>query len=235
MCYLISQRQIKNKHGDPCDCLENGYITYFEKFGIDLIQVSNVSKRPVENMIPGQTAQGIILTGGNDICPEFYGQGPIKKSDYSPQRDSVEKKLLDLAVAKQIPVLGVCRGMQFINVYFGGTLIQDISSQMNIADHDPGKSHNVDLAEDHLFGWSGEDICVNSYHNQSVTSNRMSKELSAFLYSASDKGRIVEGLYHKKLPIAGIQSHPERGNPSQGFVDRIIEAFIERKLFWKNI
>ena len=75
--------------------------------------------------------QGILLTGGHDVDPRIYGEEPIPKCGAAcVERDSMEKELLDQALEKDMPVLGICRGIQFLNAYLGGTLYQDLPTHM---------------------------------------------------------------------------------------------------------
>lgn len=211
----ISQRSELNKYGVRIDVLESDYIKYLEKLDIRLLPIPN-NTDDLEYYFDNFHISGIILSGGEDISPESYGESG---KGISP-RDIVEKKMLDLAVARKLPVLGICRGMQFINVYFKGRLVKDIKEELG--EHPPAKDHPITTLE-------GEFV-VNSYHNQGVSNNTLSPELKAWAIC----GEIIEALYHPSLPIAGIQWHPERKSPDQEINKRIIQSFIKRELFWKN-
>ncbi|NDJ74679.1 MAG: hypothetical protein GYB65_00350, partial [Chloroflexi bacterium] len=108
------------------DYMWHDYIPYLQKFGLTPVLVPSAIADPcayVEQL--GVT--GLILTGGGDIDPARYGQDPHPATArISPQRDSIEAQLLQHALDCDWPVYGICRGMQFINVFFGGTLVQDI-------------------------------------------------------------------------------------------------------------
>ena len=76
------------------------------------------------------TVQGVLLTGGHDVDPSLYGEKPLPECGViSRERDSMESELLAQALERDIPILGICRGIQFLNVYLGGTLYQDLPSQ----------------------------------------------------------------------------------------------------------
>jgi len=211
----ISQRSESNKYGVRIDVLESDYITYLEKFGVILLPLPN-STDDLGYYFDHFPVQGIILSGGEDISPESYGE---RGEGISP-RDLTEKKMLDLAVMRKLPVLGICRGLQFINVYFKGRLVKDIKEELG--EHLPAKDHSIKTAE-------GEFL-VNSYHNQGVSEEKLSTELKTW----ATCGKLVEALYHPSLPIAGIQWHPERNSPDKELNKRIIAAFINRRWFWEN-
>ena len=154
-----------------------------------------------------QRAQGLFLTGGEDLDPQRYGQkntGLCSPPDL--WRDSLEWSLCWQFVRQKKPVFGVCRGMQMINVFFGGTLTQDLQEDRGLA-HPYHSIHSVECIEgsqlEQLFGAS---FLVNSYHHQAV------QTLGAGLISiaTTQNGDIVEALEHKTLPVLGVQWHPER-------------------------
>lgn len=154
-----------------------------------------------------QRAQGLFLTGGEDLDPQRYGQkntGLCSPPDL--WRDSLEWSLCWQFVRQKKPVFGVCRGMQMINVFFGGTLTQDLQEDRGLA-HPYHSIHSVECIEgsqlEQLFGAS---FLVNSYHHQAV------QALGTGLIStaAAQGGEIVEALEHKTLPVLGVQWHPER-------------------------
>lgn len=124
----------------------------------------------------------ILISGGNDIGEQ-------------PKRDTLESRLLDYAKEKQIPVLGICRGTQFINQYCGGT-------QVPVVGH-VSKYHTLqgDWAVNH--GYSE----VNSYHNFAINKDTIAESLNILAYT---KDGVVEALEHETLPWLGIMWHPER-------------------------
>ncbi len=227
MILAISQRQQYNKYDAPIDVLEHTYPQYFKSFGILLLPIPNVALR-VQDYFNQFPIQGIILTGGEDINPKLYGEN-IDWPNTSPFRDETEKKMLEIAVAREIPVLGICRGMQFINVFFGGKLVKNIKEEIT-AEHLPGKDHLIKITNEKIISVLGEkEVMVNSYHNQAVTFGTVSPSLKIF---ATAEYNIIEGLYHPTLPIAGVQWHPERKNPEEEINNKLVEAFVKKELFW---
>lgn len=219
MNILITQRHELNKHGDWIDSLENRYIAFFESCGMNLVLVPNTSKN-IEGLLNTFNPSGIILSGGGDV-------------DLAEDRDKCEAQLVDFAVNKNIPVLGICRGMQFINVYFGGALT-------NINEIDPGGTHNG--VREHPIQIVHQDVRdllegirelnTNSYHEQGVLKEGLGRGIGVF--AVFDELGLVEGLYHENYPIAGVQWHPERKS-SAGALDKVlINSFLDRTLFWSD-
>lgn len=173
---------------------------------------------------------GIIITGGDDINPLIYNEGPLPLlGEVSDSRDESDMKILDLAIKQGKGVLGICRGCQIINVYYGGNLYQDISyiRSNNIYKHFQKNSrwkpsHGIKILKDSfLYEALGENGAVNSFHHQSI------KELGKTLKvtAISDDG-IIEGIESEteKLLI-GIQWHPEMMKESQCMID-LFKMFI---------
>lgn len=233
MNILVSQRHTQNRHGDWIDSLENAYVAYFEKFGVNLIPVSNAS-RTMETVVRSADLSGIILTGGGEVDPELYGATAEGAVSVSKRRDSTEAELLNIAVRNRIPVLGICRGMQFINVHFGGSLLQDLSAIDRMSHHATPGVHEITLVHEELVRlMSGTTrLDVNSYHNQGVVTTTLAQEISAF--AIFEELNLVEGLFHPRHPIAAIEWHPERPKPSDELDSILVNAFLRRELFWKS-
>jgi len=227
MIIAISQRNMKMDKGSNRDALENDYVKYYENFGITLLPIPNVSK-DLNKYFDDIDINGIILSGGDDVNPTLYGSKP-ENEIVSEERDNTEKKLVDIAIEKNLPLLGNCRGAQFINVYFKGKLIRDVKSETGI-DH-VNKVHKIKIIDEKAsYFLNKKELSVNSFHNQGITKDSLSSKLKAF--ALTDDG-IIEGFYHQKYPIAGILWHPERDG-SNGQADRkLIEAFLNKKFFWK--
>ena len=175
---------------------------------------------------------GLILTGGGDLDPAFYGEDPhVKLGRICRLRDNFEFKLLDFAVKKNIPIFGICRGIQLINVYFGGTLYQDISlcegswikhSQEKLFDY---VEHKVQIQKDSWLGSFLEpDISINSYHHQSLK-----KLASGFKVTAIAMDGIIEAIEKEDehLFCVGVQWHPERMSQDNQSMQQIFNEFIK--------
>ena len=148
------------------------------------------------------------------------------------KRDGVEKAMIDYALGAEIQVLGICRGMQFLNVYYGGKIID--LREKNIS-HPAGKEYHHPVEIQNKQGFFGKKTIIkttiNSYHNQGLTEKELSSALLPFAVSTEG---IIEGFYHPALPIVGIQWHPERSSPDQEFNRKLVSAFVNRKFYWKK-
>ena len=108
----------------------------------------------------------LLLPGGGDMEPRRYGQANTASRDLEPERDEAELLLLERFTAAGRPVLGICRGMQVLNVFFGGTLLQDLPGHSQAAGRD--RLHRVRTAPSPLRELYGQDVVVNSAHHQAA-------------------------------------------------------------------
>ncbi|GLI54828.1 anthranilate synthase component II [Propionigenium maris DSM 9537] len=156
----------------------------------------------------------LILSGGHDMDPVYYNEEVLPEGDMPfRDRDAFDMLLIRYAVEKGIPILGICRGMQVLNVYFGGSLYQDLKYNKNvylkhIQESSPGEHvHKVAIEEDSVLSEIfGEELWVNSYHHQLV------KEVGEGLKvtgRASDMAvELIEWRDSSRF-IVGVQWHPE--------------------------
>ncbi len=151
---------------------------------------------------------GLLLCGGSDIDPKFYNEENTASKGINTERDQVEFALLKAFVEAGKPVLGVCRGLQLINVYFGGTLYQDIETaarHCSFAKDD--LVHMVEAVQSSVVHkLYGDRFPVNSYHHQAV--KQLGKGL--VITARSDEDGVIEAFEHTQLPILAVQWHPER-------------------------
>ncbi|MCT7523246.1 type 1 glutamine amidotransferase [Aliarcobacter cryaerophilus] len=193
---LISQRVDYIENIDEIrDCLDIRWAELLYSLGFLIIPLcSSLSNK--KDYIKNLNPDGIILSGGNDIGSNF-------------QRDKLESMLLEYSIKNNIPVLGICRGMQMINHYLGGSL-------KKIENH-VAKKHKIKGVLAEKFNMSK----VNSYHNFAIQSLGKNLEILA----VSEDGNI-EAIKHNKYPWIGIMWHPER---EKEFIksdkDLIIEIF----------
>ena len=158
---------------------------------------------------------GILLTGGADINPLFLGEEPIKElHGINPRRDRQELLLAKLAADRQIPILGICRGIQTMNAAFGGPLLQDIHVPLEGTriKHDQDlersyASHTVSIEKDSLLHelFGTDAIAVNSFHHQAVKEPTPGFRICA--YSSDGVIEAIESTEYKSM--LGVQWHPE--------------------------
>lgn len=161
----------------------------------------------------------LLLPGGGDMEPWRYGQANTASRGLEPRRDAAELALLERFTALGKPVLGICRGHQAINVFFGGTLVQDLPGHSAAGGVD--RLHRVRTAPSPLRQLYGEQCVVNSAHHQAA--DRLGSGLQAVQWAPDGT---VEALCHRSLPVWGVQWHPERAD---GYLDgaRLFRAFLD--------
>ena len=120
---------------------------------------------------------GLLLPGGGDLEPWRYGQPNTASRGLEPERDAAELLLLEQFAAAGKPVLGICRGLQTVNVFFGGTLVQDLPGHGAVDGKD--RLHPVRTAQSSLGGICGEEAVVNSAHHQAADRDRKSTRLNS--------------------------------------------------------
>ena len=175
--------------------------------------------------------EGLVLTGGTDIDPARYGRPNTGSIDIEPDRDALEAEAWATAGDRALPVLGVCRGFQAINVFSGGTLLQDVGEHSGPSwGSGPARMHDVRLEPDgrvpRVLG--APTASLNTYHHQAVTATDLAPGLRATAWAASPAGDIVEAL---ELPgdrfVVGVQCHPERTEFSPPELDGLWRDFVE--------
>ena len=175
---------------------------------------------------------GLLLPGGGDIAPSRYGQADAGCLYVDPALDDMQFAALGAFVKAGRPVLGICRGHQLVNVYFGGTLIQHLpESPAHSRDTgDAGDKVHPTRAKEKSFLYDlyGPRFATNSAHHQAV--DRPGEGLQAVQWSEDG---VVEGIAHRTLPVWGVQWHPERmcfAHARADTVDgaKVIEMFLNR-------
>ncbi len=185
---------------------------------------------------------GLVFAGGVDIDPALYGEAPHPKlGRVNPEQDRVEFKLFEWARASQMPVFAICRGLQVMNVVYGGTLYQDIDTQLP-SDHNhlesfdqqerDLQSHRLDLLPgSRLVEYLGSSsIPINTLHHQAI------KALGADLRAVgwSDDG-LIEAIESTTEPWSiGVQCHPEElVKGKDGRWGDVFAAFVGAALAWR--
>jgi gamma-glutamyl-gamma-aminobutyrate hydrolase PuuD len=190
---------------------------------------------------------GLLFTGGaGDIDPELYGETPNGARNVDRPRDAMELEAWRAAERRWIPVLGICRGHQLINVFSGGSLIQDVPSHAGTPyGHGEAMTHDLDVdpdsrlaraiaeaAPDGFAATESSDtileLAVNSFHHQAVDESRLAPGLRAVAWAHSEAGRLVEGLESREERwVVGVQCHPERPESTPPELDGLWADFIQ--------
>lgn len=215
--------------GVPLDYVPHAYVPLLILLGLTPVPVPNILPDPGA-YIRALDVQGIVLTGGGDINPARYGQANTASKNIAPERDAAEMRLLETAVESNLPVLGIYRGFQVINVFFGGALVQDIPSQLENGVIHAASQHPIHLTDPRARLLGTDVLTVNSFHHQAVTAGQLAPGLEMFALSEADG--VIEGVWHAQRPILGVQWHPERPDSAADFDCALIGALFKKGMFW---
>lgn len=204
----ITQRidYIEN-YGERRDCLDRRWHELAKDMDFMIIPLPNVEANEVQNLLNVLQLDGVILSGGNTIK-----KIDNEAKDSAPERDNFESELISIAVKLNIPVLGVCRGMQMINLCLGGSLTK-------VGGH-VGSKHNLKIDSEY------KDFIldsVNSYHNWTIGKNDLAEVLNPIAFDKNDN---VECFIHKEKSIVGIMWHPEREEVFAEEDKKLIRKFL---------
>ena len=167
---------------------------------------------------------GILFSGGEDVNPAWYGEEVLNETvEIDPVRDSSDSLLVKAAIASGKPILAICRGEQLINVCLGGSLFQDIPSQ--VTDHiaHRGTEHKIALDKDGFLYqiWKSDSVTVNSFHHQAV--KNLAGGLCAVAWAPDGIVEAYEGDN-----ILAVQFHPERLQRTTPEWENLFTVFVER-------
>ncbi len=221
------------KNGSPYDYVNRSYLNAVEMAGGIPVPLPNI---PASLGIV-RMCDGVIFTGGGDVHPKHYGEelNGTAEDSIEEDRDRIEKELFIHAKDVRMPVLGICRGIQSIAVFAGGTLIQDISSHKTAGVEKSGFNHRQ--AEDRhqpshqikiergtkLFGIQGKETRnVNSLHHQAVK-----RIPEGWVVSALAEDGIIEAIEQPAQPfMLAVQWHPEELAAGNADDRKLFEALV---------
>ena len=199
-------------------CATNGvlvgqaYLSFVTEAGAEPVLLrATEDKAEIARLVDGCDA--LLFTGGEDVEPSRYGEKPSPRlGRVNKRRDAWEFAVLDAAVPKRKPLFGICRGCQLLNVYFGGTLWQDLPSEF------PGcapRGHRLKDGSEHEVKFEAGSLIakrtglstttVNSYHHQAVKAPGR-----GFRVVARSVDGVVEAIENADYPAVGVQFHPEK-------------------------
>lgn len=198
-----------NNYSEKRDAISHDWTNFFEKMNFHPIHIPNTLLNPKE-FLESSEVQGLILSGGDNIGDD-------------PERDRTENEVIEYGIQKQIPILGVCRGMQVINNYFNGIISKNKNSS-HVGNH-----HDVNVITEYFLSFFGKNsLNVNSFHNNIIYEQDLGDDLNSFAISPQDN--TIEGFIHKKFPILGVMWHPER--EQNDYNVNILKNLFEEKRFW---
>lgn len=181
-------------YGEYRDCLDQNWTGFLLAINCFPLPLPTLEAKFINDYCSELKPDGIILSGGNSIaCLD------PKASDSCIARDNFENGLIEYALERNIPVIGVCRGMQVLNLFFGGSL--------SPVDNHIAKRHHLDINSEYNDFISND---VNSFHGWGIPKSGLSRELTPL---ASDKEGNIEAFRHTQHSIFGIMWHPERETP----------------------
>ncbi|MEJ2186314.1 MAG: gamma-glutamyl-gamma-aminobutyrate hydrolase family protein [Gemmatimonadota bacterium] len=189
------------------------YLRWLDRVGLVPVLVTPAHSREAIAALMSD-CDGLVLSGGGDMDPALWGEAPVPElDDVSPARDAMEYAALDEAVARHLPVLGICRGCQVVNVYFGGTLYQDLGTQRpaGVQHQQTGgwdqTQHEVEVTPGSKLAavLGAGPLQVNSFHHQAV------RDVAPGLAATATVDGLVEGLESTEHGwLVAVQWHPER-------------------------
>jgi putative glutamine amidotransferase len=221
--------------GDPplAELKNRRYLDALERAGAQPIPLDERST-PAQRAAAFEAMDGLLLTGGADIDPARYGEAPAGARNAEPGRDALEDEAFRAAARGEVPVLGVCRGLQAINVFAGGSLVQHLDGHESAPYPSPAVTrHRLDVAKGSRLAvilGEGDDLEVNSYHHQAITTDRLAPGLRmSALADHADAGQLVEGVESADPDrwLVGIQCHPERTESSPPVFERLWASFVD--------
>lgn len=216
--------------------LGRDYSEAVEAAGAMPVHIPLIPKSDYVNSLVEQL-DGVFLPGSDsDVDPTHFGEEPHPRlKNVVPEKDQTDLMVLDAAERLGLPVLGICFGMQVLNVSRGGSLIQDIDSQVEKGlKHDQGRpldrhSHSIDIERDSILGslsavaQNGTSVRVNSHHHQAV--GKVGENLRAVAWA---KDGVIECIQDERSNrfVLGVQWHPELAWDRDRLSREIFERFV---------
>jgi putative glutamine amidotransferase len=211
------------------------YVDSVVRHGATAVPLDATSS-PAESGAAFATMEGLLLTGGTDLDPSRYGEANHGSDGVEVDRDELESAAWATAVARGVPVLGICRGLQAMNAFSGGTLLQHVDGHAGPGwGHGPALTHPMRLVPGTRMARilsptnaGGGVMIVNSYHHQAVRTMDLAPGYMPSALATSPDGDLVEGFESISGPIRmAIQCHPERTESTPKAFERLFSFFVD--------
>jgi putative glutamine amidotransferase len=199
---ITMRRSDASAYAEPRDAVSHDWLSTFERHGLIPILVPSTLADPVE-LVEASGARALLLSNGEDVGT-------------SPERDQSERKLYEHAVRAGMPVLGVCRGLQMINVIAGGH-VRAVS-----ADH-VAKLHAVTLHSRLATIAGATTLSVNSFHGCGVARGELAPSLTPLAHTADD---LIEAFEHAAHKVIAVQWHLERAGAPAALTDYLLGEWL---------
>ncbi|MFT6071328.1 MAG: putative glutamine amidotransferase [Bacteriovoracaceae bacterium] len=216
--------------------MENDMVRYLAREGVMPYLLPDLEDKLLKPYL--EEADGFVIQGGVDLSPESYNEPYLNKERWpgDKYRDDFELKVIDYAFKAGKPIYGICRGFQVLNAYFGGTLHQDIQTELEtkIAHRDPDLydkvNHKITLDKEGLLKklYKKDVLNVNSVHHQAV--KKLGKNLQI---DAKSQDEIIEAFhFNGDQTVIGVQWHPEF---SHSLGDKVCDPDVIYNYFLKEV
>ena len=207
----LSQNIKINKYNEIEDCVNVRWTKFVEILNCIPFYIPTSNQEMIKYYFDTFQFDGVILTGGNDVYKNKKTENIISK--LSETRNDVENEILKISLKKNIPILGVCRGMQFINTYLGGKLSM-------VENHSGNHKHIIINCSKGKYEFPNK---VNSFHNYAIPNNFNSVHTEIL---AKDEENNIEAFCHFEKKVLGIMWHPEREEPFNNLDVNLAKEFF---------
>jgi putative glutamine amidotransferase len=211
------------------------YVDSMTRHGAVAIPLDATST-PSERAGAFASMRGLLLTGGADLDPARYGRTAAGTRDVEPDRDDLEARAWAAAESRGVPVLGICRGLQAMNAFAGGTLLQHVEGHAGAGwGHGPALTHAMRIEPGSMLarvltpgGGGTRAVTVNSYHHQAVRARDLASRFTPTAWASSAEGDLVEAFESTTGPLRlAVQCHPERTESTPRSFERLFAFFVD--------
>lgn len=208
----LTQKLLKNpKYKEDLCCLDLNWFNYLSNFDVIPIPLPILNDDEINDYLNNLELDGFILTGGNTI--NQYIKNNVEQKLLSAKRDFFEKNIIKFANNNNVPILGICRGLQLINIFYGGKL-------KIVKDH-TNTSHSIISSKISSYIFPKN---VNSYHDFAIDQSLLGKNLVPLCFDIHGN---IEALSHKFYKVIGLMWHPEREIPPSKTNIKIFKDFFQ--------